>query len=131
MKKIKISKKQTSNLKELSTSRAPSIMDYARAKRSKQIRPALSKFEQKKAKAMDKYESKVERRKNRSNAKTERQIIKNIKRTGSSFPMMMNKPKAKFPDLSGDGKVTKKDILIGRGVIDKPKMLVKKRKDYV
>ena len=23
----------------------------------------------------------------------------------------------KFPDLSGDGKVTKKDILMGRGVI--------------
>ena len=39
------------------------------------------------------------------------------------------KPMAKFPDLSGDGKVTKKDILMGRGVIDKPKMLKKKRKD--
>ena len=43
---------------------------------------------------------------------------------------IINKPKAKFPDLSGDGKVTKKDILIGRGVIDKPKMLRKKRKNY-
>jgi hypothetical protein len=43
----------------------------------------------------------------------------------------LGKPMAKFPDLSGDGKVTQKDILIGRGVIDKPKMLVKKRKDYV
>jgi len=32
------------------------------------------------------------------------------------------KPMAKFPDLSGDGKVTKKDILMGRGVINKPKM---------
>ena len=32
------------------------------------------------------------------------------------------KPMAKFPDLSGDGKVTKKDILMGRGVIKKPKM---------
>jgi len=32
------------------------------------------------------------------------------------------KPMAKFPDLSGDGKVTKKDILIGRGVINKPKI---------
>jgi len=32
------------------------------------------------------------------------------------------KPMAKFPDLSGDGKVTKKDILMGRGVIDKPNM---------
>ena len=40
------------------------------------------------------------------------------------------KPKAKFPDLSGDGKITKKDILMGRGVIDKPKMLRKKRKNY-
>tara|TARA_E500000178_G_C16408979_1_gene482110 strand:- start:253 stop:492 length:240 start_codon:yes stop_codon:yes gene_type:complete len=28
---------------------------------------------------------------------------------------------AKFPDLSGDGKVTKKDILMGRGVIKKGK----------
>ena len=26
---------------------------------------------------------------------------------------------AAFPDLSGDGKVTQKDILIGRGVIEK------------
>ena len=34
----------------------------------------------------------------------------------------MVKPMAKFPDLSGDGKVTQKDILIGRGVIKKPKM---------
>jgi hypothetical protein len=42
----------------------------------------------------------------------------------------MIKPKAKFPDLSGDGKITKKDILMGRGVIDKPKMLRKKRKSY-
>ena len=40
------------------------------------------------------------------------------------------KPMAKFPDLSGDGKVTKKDILMGRGVIDKPKMLKNKRKNY-
>ena len=28
---------------------------------------------------------------------------------------------AKFPDLSGDGKVTMKDVLMGRGVIKKPK----------
>ena len=30
---------------------------------------------------------------------------------------MKKKSKKKFPDLSGDGKVTKKDILMGRGVI--------------
>jgi len=29
--------------------------------------------------------------------------------------------KGGFPDLSGDGKVTKKDVLMGRGVIKKPK----------
>ena len=27
--------------------------------------------------------------------------------------------KKKFPDLSGDGKVTQKDILMGRGVVKK------------
>jgi hypothetical protein len=30
------------------------------------------------------------------------------------------KKKSKFPDMSGDGKVTKKDILMARGVIKKP-----------
>jgi hypothetical protein len=29
------------------------------------------------------------------------------------------KKKKSFPDMSGDGKVTKKDILMGRGVIKK------------
>ena len=27
-------------------------------------------------------------------------------------------PLKKLPDLSGDGKITQKDVLIGRGVID-------------
>ena len=31
------------------------------------------------------------------------------------------KKKKKFPDLSGDGKVTKKDILMAKGVIKKTK----------
>ena len=39
--------------------------------------------------------------------------------------MMKNKMKMKkkksFPDMSGDGKVTKKDILMARGVIKKKK----------
>ena len=34
-------------------------------------------------------------------------------------PMFMAKGGAAFPDLSGDGKITQKDILIGRGVIEK------------
>ena len=35
---------------------------------------------------------------------------------------MKVKKKKSFPDMSGDGKVTKKDILIARGVIKKPWM---------
>lgn len=50
---------------------------------------------------------------------------------------MKKKKKKKFPDMDGDGKVTKKDILIGRGVLKKAKVgmqmkgtspLLKKRK---
>jgi len=37
--------------------------------------------------------------------------------------------KKKFPDLSGDGKVTKKDILMGRGIIKKKTK--KKKKNEV
>ena len=43
----------------------------------------------------------------------------------------MTGKKKKFPDLSGDGKTTFKDILIGRGVIKKGKkktMIAKKSK---
>ena len=32
--------------------------------------------------------------------------------------------KKKFPDMSGDGKITQKDILIAKGVIPKPKKKV-------
>ena len=33
---------------------------------------------------------------------------------------MKVKKKKSFPDVSGDGKITKKDILMARGVIKKP-----------
>ena len=36
--------------------------------------------------------------------------------------------KGGFPDLSGDGKVTMKDILMGRGIIKKTKKKTKKSK---
>ena len=43
--------------------------------------------------------------------------------------------KGSFPDMSGDGKVTQKDILIAKGVIKKPggkkKKMVKKMKKKV
>ena len=38
---------------------------------------------------------------------------------GQTIVGMKNGGEASFPDLSGDGKVTQKDILIGKGVIEK------------
>ena len=38
---------------------------------------------------------------------------------------MKVKKKKSFPDVSGDGKITKKDILMARGVIKKPGSLRK------
>jgi hypothetical protein len=40
--------------------------------------------------------------------------------------MKKSKSKKSFPDMSGDGKVTKKDILMARGVIKKQKKNKKK-----
>ena len=40
---------------------------------------------------------------------------------GVRVPGMIMKEGGSFPDLSGDGKITKKDILMGRGVIKKKK----------
>ena len=55
--------------------------------------------------------------------------IKRAFRSDNAYSMMKKggkaKKKSKFPDLSGDGKVTKKDILMARGVIKKP---MKKKK---
>ena len=48
----------------------------------------------------------------------------------------MMKGKSKFPDLSGDGKVTQKDILMGKGVVKKrnggtvPPSRMMKKKGY-
>ena len=44
---------------------------------------------------------------------------------------MMKKKKKSFPDVSGDGKITKKDILMARGVIPKPKNGMKKKRKWV
>jgi hypothetical protein len=42
-----------------------------------------------------------------------------MKKGGSSKPKMKSGGSAKFPDLTGDNKVTQADILKGRGVIKK------------
>jgi len=41
----------------------------------------------------------------------------------------VKKKKSKFPDHSGDGKITKKDVLMAKGVIPKKKQGYKDRKD--
>jgi hypothetical protein len=53
-----------------------------------------------------------------------------MKGTGKSKMTKMAKggSKKSFPDLTGDGKVTKADILKGRGVIKKTGGSVKKKK---
>ena len=44
-----------------------------------------------------------------------RSMIANYKKGGKT------KKKSKFPDHSGDGKITKKDILMAKGIIPKTK----------
>ena len=53
--------------------------------------------------------------------------LREKQRLQEEINMMKKKMKKKksFPDMSGDGKVTKKDILMARGVIKKP---MKKKK---
>ena len=58
------------------------------------------------------------RKKGAEGAPTEEQIKNSQKEMGGKRKLMK---KAGFPDLSGDGKITKKDILMGRGVIGKGK----------
>ena len=53
---------------------------------------------------------------------------------GMKKMMMMKKggkakKKSKFPDHSGDGKITKKDILMAKGIIPKKKRTAKQLKD--
>ena len=58
----------------------------------------------------------------KSPSKSEKEMIHlHIKAKGGSA-----KKKKKFPDMSGDGKVTMKDVLMARGVIPKKKKTKKK-----
>jgi hypothetical protein len=49
-------------------------------------------------------------------------LAKGLKKGGSA------KKKSKFPDHSGDGKITKKDILMAKGIIPKTKKKTTRRK---
>ena len=56
--------------------------------------------------------------------------IKRAFRSDNVYSMMKKggkaKKKSKFPDHSGDGKITKKDILMAKGIIPKSKKKMKK-----
>lgn len=55
--------------------------------------------------------------------------MKNMRPTGPTSGRVKAKNGKSFPDLNKDGKVTKADILKGRGVIAKKGMTVKKAQD--
>ena len=61
-----------------------------------------------------------------------RRMGKQAMTSDAAYSMMKKggkaKKKSKFPDHSGDGKITKKDILMARGVIPKTKKKMKKKK---
>ena len=56
--------------------------------------------------------------------------IKRAFRSDNAYSMMKKggkaKKKSKFPDHSGDGKITKKDILMAKGIIPKTKKKMKR-----
>jgi len=51
--------------------------------------------------------------------KTQKEVYRSKFNKGSKDPV--GKKKNKFPDHSGDGQITQKDILMAKGVIPKPK----------
>jgi len=60
--------------------------------------------------------SKATKKRNKESANMFK-LAKGLKRGGPA------KKKSKFPDHSGDGKITKKDILMAKGIIPKKKKM--------
>jgi hypothetical protein len=62
--------------------------------------------------------------------KQARRMGKQAMTSDAAYSMMKKggkaKKKSKFPDHSGDGKITKKDILMAKGIIPKTKKKMKK-----
>jgi len=67
-----------------------------------------------------KFVSKETKKRNQESKKMFDMARQPIKKGGSA------KKKSKFPDHSGDGKITKKDILMAKGIIPKKKKKGKK-----
>ena len=115
---IHAKRKSGRRMKKKGAKGAPKASDFARAARTakkdggttKLPRPKTNPGRQKEIKFKD------EKMKN---------MLGNIGKLISKAPRKKFK-KGGFPDLSGDGKITKKDILMGRGVISKTKKKMKR-----
>jgi hypothetical protein len=68
---------------------------------------------------LDKKKKTTKKPKRKEDKVSQADIIGKGSKTGRRAGGMMKAKKGGFPDLSGDGKITKKDILMGRGVIKK------------
>jgi hypothetical protein len=83
----------------------------------------LSKFTKKIEKIVDKKAKGGRAGYKRGTSLKRKSNIQKIKETfgPKQKPQSRMTGKKKFPDMSGDGKITQKDILIAKGVIPKPK----------
>ena len=82
----------------------------------------------------------IDKKTGKETFRTEKEIMKNLKDFTPAESMLkmakggraaLKRGGGKFPDYSGDGKITMRDILMGRGVIpkkNKKKMMAKKFK---
>ena len=74
----------------------------------------------------------IDKKTGKETFRTKKEIMQNLKDFTPADSMLKMakggsaKKKKKFPDMSGDGKVTMKDILMARGVIPKKKKTKKK-----
>ena len=90
-------------------------------------RNPLSKFTDKVSRIVDKKAKGGRVGLKRGTGLTKKSNIQKIKETFGPKQQpqsRMTGKKKKFPDMSGDGKITQKDILIAKGVIPKPKKKV-------
>ena len=125
-KKVPMPKPRPKNLKKKDPFRADKTeslnrkfsMDTAKAneKAIKEIKKAMG--------GLERYEEGgVKKKKKKENPPRDRQDPEVLGRGQAPLPPRFREVRRKeggaFPDLSGDGKVTQKDILIGRGVIKK------------
>jgi len=94
-----------------------SVSDIELAKELTNDTPPLSPKGRKKASAVRRISAMLKKSEKKAKQKKEKPNLGQRKAGG----MMNSYNKGGLPDFSGDGKITQKDVLMGRGVIPKPK----------